>query len=126
MNRLFGAFAVLLGIIITVLSGFFINTNTAQAVNENLSLSMKYAENGDIQSAKSELEKALDKWNDKMQTMLLFISHGRLDEIEQTINTAYSYIKNSDISMYSAECTRAYLLIENFKNVEFPSINNIF
>lgn len=126
MNRLFGAFAVLLAVIITVASGFFINTNTAQAVNENLSLSMKYAENGDIRNARLSLEKALKKWDDNMQTMLLFISHGRLDEIEQTINTAYSYIKNSNITMYSAECTRAYLLIENFKNVEFPSINNIF
>ena len=126
MNRIIGAFTVLAGIIITVVSGFFINTETAENVCRSLSLSMDYAENGDIQNAKTELEKALSEWNDNMDTMLLFISHGRLDEIEQALNTAYSFIKNNDISMYSGECTRAFLMTENFKNVEYPSINNIF
>ena len=126
MNRLFGALAVLAGIIITVATGFFVNTNTARIVNDKLSLSLEYAENGDIKNAKLSLEKAIDEWDSKMQTMLLFISHGRLDEIEQTINTAYSYIKNKDIPMYAAECTRAYLLIDNFKSVEYPTVNNIF
>ena len=126
MNRLFGALTVLAGIILTVTAGFFINTETAENVCRSLSLSMDYAENGDIQNAKTELEKALSEWNDNMDTMLLFISHGRLDEIEQALNTACSYLKNNDISMYSAECTRAFLMTENFKDVEFPNINNIF
>ena len=42
MNRLFGAFAVLAGVIIIILSGFFINTHTAGTVEKFLSLSMKY------------------------------------------------------------------------------------
>ena len=126
MNRIIGAFTVLAGIIITVVSGFFINTETAENVCRSLSLSMDYAENGDIQNAKTELKKALDEWNDNMDTMLLFISHGRLDEIEQSLNTAYAYIKNNDISMYTAECTRAFLMTDNFKSVEFPTVNNIF
>ena len=61
-----------------------------------------------------------------METMLLFISHGKLDEIEKTINTACSYIKSREISLYKAECISAHLLIDNFKNVEYPNINNIF
>ena len=125
MNRLFGALTVLAGIILTVTAGFFINTETAENVCRYLSLSMDYAENGDIQNAKTELEKALGEWNDNMDTMLLFISHGRLDEIEQALNTGYSFIKNSDITMYFGECTRAFLMTENVKNVEYPSINNI-
>ena len=82
MNRLFGAFAVLAGVIVIILSGFFINTHTAGTVEKFLSLSMDYAEKNDIPNAKSELEKALNEWNKKMDTMLLFISHGRLDEID--------------------------------------------
>lgn len=126
MNRLFGAFAVLAGIIVIILSGFFINTDTAGTVEKFLSRSMDYAEKNDIPHAKAELEKALHEWNDNMDTMLLFISHGRLDEIEQSLNAAYAYIKSNDISMYTAECTRAFLMTDNFKSVEFPTVNNIF
>ena len=126
MNRLFGALTVLAGIIVIILSGFFINTDTAGTVEKFLSRSMDYAEKNDIPHAKAELEKALHEWNDNMDTMLLFISHGRLDEIEQSLNTAYAYIKNNDISMYTAECTRAFLMTDNFKSVEFPTVNNIF
>ena len=126
MNRLFGALAVLAGVIIIILSGFFINTNTAGTVEKFLSRSMDYAEKNDIPHAKAELEKALHEWNDNMDTMLLFISHGRLDEIEQSLNAAYAYIKSNDISMYTAECTRAFLMTDNFKSVEFPTVNNIF
>ena len=126
MNRLFGAFAVLAGVIVIVLSGFFINTNTAGTVEKFLSRSMNYAEKNDIPHAKAELEKALTEWDKNMDTMLLFISHGRLDEIEQSLNAAYAYIKSNDISMYTAECTRAFLMTDNFKSVEFPTVNNIF
>ena len=126
MNRLFGSFAVLAGVIIIITSGFFINTNTAQNVGNLLALSMEYAEKGDIQNAEISLEKAKNQWDINMETMLLFISHGRLDEIEKTINTACSYIKSREISLYKAECISAYLLIDNFKNVEYPNINNIF
>ena len=126
MNRLFGALTVLAGIIVIILSGFFINTDTAGTVEKFLSRSMDYAEKNDIPHAKAELEKALHEWNDNMDTMLLFISHGRLDEIEQSLNAAYAYIKSNDISMYTAECTRAFLMTDNFKSVEFPTVNNIF
>ena len=126
MNRLFGAFAVLAGVIIIVVSGFFINTSTARNVGNLLSLSMEYAEKGDIKNAENSLEKAKNQWEKNMETMLLFISHGRLDEIEKTINTACSYMKSREISLYKAECISAYLLIDNFRNVEYPNINNIF
>ncbi len=126
MNRLFGAFAVLAGVIIIITSGFFINTNTARTVGNLLSLSMEYAEKGDFQNAEISIEKAKNQWENNMETMLLFISHGKLDEIEKTINTACSYIKSREISLYKAECISAHLLIDNFKNVEYPNINNIF
>ena len=99
MNRLFGAFAVLAGVIIIITSGFFINTNTARTVGNLLSLSMEYAEKGDFQNAEISIEKAKNQWENNMETMLLFISHGKLDEIEKTINTACSYIKSREISL---------------------------
>ena len=41
MNRLFGAFGVLAGVIVIIISGFFINTNTAQNVGNLLGVCRK-------------------------------------------------------------------------------------
>lgn len=126
MNRLLGALAVLIAVIITVTTGFFINTHTASTVNQLLLESIDYANHGDINNAKLSLEKAKQQWDNRMETMLLFVSHGKLDQIEETINVADSYIKSNEISLYLAECTTARLLIDHFRNVEYPNINNIF
>ncbi len=126
MNRFFGALAVLFASLITVITGFCINTNTAASVNALLSESVSYAQNNHIPQAKLSLQKAKNLWDSQMQTMLLFVSHGKLDQIEETINIADSYIKSNEISLYLAKCNTAILLIDNFKNVEYPNINNIF
>ena len=126
MNRLWGTLTVLLIVIITVTTAFFINTNTAYSVSELLSQSIASAENGNIQNAEISLKKAKSQWDSKMDIMLLFVSHGKLDQIEQTVNIAYSYIKSNDISNYMAQCQNARLLINNFREVEYPDIKNIF
>ena len=126
MNRLWGALTVLLIVIITVTTAFFINTNTAYSVSRLLSQSIDSAEKGDITSAGIFLQKAKSQWDRKMDIMLLFVSHGKLDQIEQTVNIAYSYIKSNDISNYMAQCQNARLLINNFREVEYPDIKNIF
>ncbi len=126
MNRLFGALIVLLIAIITVTTGFFINTDTAYSVSKMLLQSVEYAESNDIAGAKIFLQKGKSQWDNKMNIMLLFVSHGKLDQIEQTINMAYSYIQSNEISLYTAQCKNAILLIDNFRDTEYPEINNIF
>ena len=126
MNRIFGAFIVLIIVIVTVTTAFSINTNTASSVSRLLSESIDSAEKGDIQSAGLFLQKAKYEWDTKMDIMLLFVSHGKLDQIEQTVNIAYVYIKSNDISNYMAQCQNARLLINDFREVEYPDIKNIF
>ena len=126
MNRLWGELTVILIVIITVTTAFFININISYYVSELLSQSIDSAENGDITSAGIFLQKAKSQWDSKMDTMLLFVSHGKLDQIEQTVNIAYVYIKSNDISNYMAQCQNARLLINNFREVEYPDIKNIF
>lgn len=126
MNRLFGALAVLAGVLLIVITGFCINTSTAASVEALLTESLSYARHGNTTQAASSLKKAKNLWDHHMETMLLFVSHGKLDQIQETINIADSYIKSNEISLYLAECTTAKLLIDHFKNVEYPNINNIF
>ncbi len=126
MNRLLAALGVLAAVIVTVTTGFWFNTDTADTVNSLLLESMSHARRGEREEAAVFLERARNEWEDHMQMMLLFVSHGKLDQIEQTINAACSYLDSDEMALCLAECSTARLLIRNFANVEYPTLNNIF
>ncbi|MGN0470984.1 MAG: DUF4363 family protein [Acutalibacteraceae bacterium] len=126
MKRLIGTIVIFLIIAGIAATGFFINTKTADMVMEKVQKSQQYALDGNIDSAKKELAEAIDEWEKKIEIMLLFVSHGKLDEIEEAINIAQSYIQYEEVPLFYAECQRASTLLDHFKSVEYPSINNIF
>ncbi len=126
MYRLYGALAVFGIALCIITTGFIIDTRTADKVIRELDSSYELAKNGDIEGAKRKIEAAKSEWDNNMETMLLFMSHGRLDQIESSINTAYNYIKSNEISMFIAECASARLMTGHFIDVEYPYLNNIF
>lgn len=126
MKRLIGALVILVIVIGIGVTGFIINTKTADTVIEMVETSKKYAFDGNIQDAKKELSKAIDEWEKNMETMLLFVSHGKLDQIEEAINIANAYIEHNELPLFYAECQRASILLDHFEGVEYVSINNIF
>lgn len=126
MKRLIGTIVIFLIIVGISATGFFINTKTADTIMEKVQKSQQYALDGNIDSAKKELAEAIDEWEKKIEIMLLFVSHGKLDEIEEAINIAQSYIQYEEVPLFYAECQRASTLLDHFKNIEYPSINNIF
>ncbi len=125
MQRLIGAFCVIALIATIGTSGFLINTNTAGSVKSKIEKSVKFADNGENKKAKKELDGAINEWNKNIEIMLMFESHGKLDEIEETINIAQSYINKKEYNMFYAECNHAVTLLEHFQNLEYPNITNI-
>lgn len=126
MNRLFGAFVVLAVVFAIIMTGFQINTKTASSVSEKIYNSAEYQKQGNSELAKKEIKSALNEWESNIETMLLFMSHGKLDQIEESINIADTYINLGDENMFLAECRRALILLEHFESVEYPSVDNIF
>lgn len=125
MNRLIGAFIVL-GLIIAIsTAGFLINTKTANSVKTKIENSIEFADKGELSKARSTLDNAIDEWERHIETMLLFESHGKLDEIEETINIAKSYIIKGEYNLFYMECNLAATLLDHFESLEYPNINNI-
>ncbi len=125
MNRLIGAFVVL-GLIIAIsTTGFLINTRTANSVKTKIEQSVRFADSGETDKARSTLNDAIEEWKNHIETMLLFESHGKLDEIEETINIAKSYITKDEYHLFYMECNLASTLLDHFEHLEYPNINNI-
>ena len=125
MGRLSGALTVLILIAAVGITGFLINIRTARSVKEKLEDCLTLADQGNYSASANQLRNAKQEWDDKVEIMLLFESHGKLDEIEEAMNVAQSYIDKNEINLFYAKCRLAETLLEHYENVEYPNMCNI-
>ncbi len=126
MRRLIGAFAVL-GLVAAVgATGFAVNVHTANSVKYKLEQSVESAQKGEMKTALKQIDDAKNEWEKMMEIIMLFESHGKVDEIQETIGTAALYLDRSEKNMFYAECNLAGMRLQHFSDVEYPNIINIF
>ncbi len=125
MHRIYSAVVIFIITVITIVSGFIVNTTTSRSVSDRVDSAESYAADGDVENAKKQIKSAVSEWENRMETMLIFISHGKLDQIEESLNTAYNYIEFGELKAFTTECRKSKILIKHFYDLEYPTINNI-
>ncbi len=126
MHRLISTVIIFILTLLIITAGFAINTRTTNSINEKINTAIELNTYGEIEDAKNIIQTAIDEWDNHIETMLLFESHGKLDQIEESLKIAQMYIKNGETEMFNAECKRASILIDHFNSLEYPTIYNIF
>ena len=126
MSRIWSAVVVFAVIIIVITTGFIFNTKSVDSVSEKVNSALAYSKSGDKENAKKNMESAVEEWNSKMNTMLLFMSHDKLDQIDESLNIADTYITSGDTAMFNAECKRTSILLQHFYDLVYPTVYNIF
>ena len=125
MYRLYGALAVLALVVLISLAGFFVNTAASDRIIDCLDASLELAKNGEREKSEIAIAEARSLLNSRIEIMFLFVSHRKLDEIEQCIDKAEAYIGNNDMTSYYVYCSSAVELIRDYKSTEYPTIYNI-
>lgn len=126
MQKLLSAGIITLILLIITSAGFKINTETSDAVSERLSKTIELVNNGENEKARREMKKCVDIWNSHFQKMQIFISHGRIDEIDESLKTAEYQLNGNNDTEFITEASRSLVLLEHFKDMEYPSVYNIF
>lgn len=126
MNKVWIAAAVLVLVLGISITGMILNINTASDMTEFIKETRNYVEKDDFNTAAQTMETAVEELDNRMKWMLVFVSHGKLDEIEETILVAQSFLKNKEIPQFMAECERALSMLDHYREVEYPYFNNVF
>lgn len=126
MKKVWIAVCVLAAVIIISISGLVLNVTTAQDLTEMINSACAYVEDEDTDSALDVLEGAIAEFDERTGIMLVFVSHGKLDDIEETLQVAKSFLESGEIPEFMAECNRALAMLKHYKDVEYPYFNNIF
>lgn len=126
MSRIISAAAALILTAVLTISGMILNTTTANEVSERISSAMESAKKEDIDSAEKTMKQLEAYWENRNGIMLVFTAHDKLDNIDESIKTAGAYLECGDNKMFIAECRRTLTLLDHFRDIEYPSLNNIF
>lgn len=126
MSRIISAVCALLLTAVLTVSGLILNTNTADDVSELVYSAMESAKENDSRSAENDMKKLRELWESRNGLMLVFTAHDKLDNIDESIHTASAYLDCGDNKMFIAECRRTLTLLDHFRDIEYPSLNNIF
>ncbi len=125
MYRLYGALSVLGAVLLISLFGFYLNKTTSDSIIDHLDASFESAEEGKTDRAIDEINEAQKLLHSRLETMFLFVSHRKLDEIEQCINKSKYYLINNDLTSFYVYCSSSLELIRDYRDMEYPTFYNI-
>lgn len=125
MKRLFVAIILLFIVAGLCTFEFTLNTKESQHASEYLKTAQQQMTDGNKKDAIKTMKKLRELWESNVESMLIFISHDKPDEICENIAVAESYLKSGELPEFYAECKRIENELEHFRDLEIPTINNI-
>lgn len=84
------------------------------------------AKRGDNDLAYQLSKKAKDDWHTSHRILCIYMPHGKLEAIDQTLGALPSLIHYSAMDNFTADCERSILQIQYLNESEIPLLENIF
>lgn len=84
-----------------------------------------YFVNGDIEAALAVAEQFCTEYRDTTRFFSMFLPHSMLTEVEKSVVSLPSILKNGEHKDFVAEVHRCRLLLEKMHDLEIPTLQNI-
>lgn len=125
MNRIWTAISILLVLMIGCITELtYINKITNDMKDRLLEIN-QYVENNSMETALKSSNELHEEWDKNHSIMALFITHDRLENIDQSVEIINANIKSDESSDFFTESARLYAQLNHLKDTELPTINNI-
>lgn len=125
MKKMYAAIAFLL--LIPAVSVFYLYylSSSCDSLADTFENVLYVAENNS-EKLSSQFENAEKKWKKYEKTFAVSVNHAELDTVKQSMARAESYMKSDDISEFMCELKVVTDQIEHIKQLEYPTLQNIF
>lgn len=104
---------------------YFLNTGESSSASEALIRAQSLLRDGKTDEATETMQKLRENWDSNVESILIFVSHGKPDAICESLAVAESYLKSREFPEFYAECQRAENELKHFSELEIPTFNNI-
>ena len=116
------AFALVISL--CIVENILVN-KTISELQENVSLAQDYVKSKDIENANITTQKINDIWENKNKTREMLIAHDQLEPIQISIAVLKANLDTEEYNDFLAESNKISAHLDNLKNTESPTINNI-
>ncbi len=116
------AFALVISL--CIVENILVN-RTISELQENVSLAQDYVKSKDIENANITTQKINDIWENKNKTIEMLIAHDQLEPIQISIAVLKANLDTEEYNDFLAESNKISAHLDNLKNTESPTINNI-
>lgn len=116
------AFALIISL--CIVENILVN-RTISELQENVSLAQDYVKSKDIENANITTQKINDIWENKNKTIEMLIAHDQLEPIQISIAVLKANLDTEEYNDFLAESNKIAAHLDNLKNTESPTINNI-
>lgn len=103
---------------------FFLN-NLVSSFTQDINSTIKEVKNENFETAKSLANSINSNWQEKQSFISTFINHERLEEIGQSIISMKTNLDQGQLEDFFVESEITKTQLNNLKDTEFPSIENI-
>lgn len=129
MKKVVGALILaIISVVVCFICLFYIE-NVSEKALHSVSEVQTAIENKNYEYAKMSAEELENLWNTKSKILSIFVHHEMLENIDESIksiNVIMSDFEENDKTDLKISCQKTQSLLENFKDSEKPTIDNIF
>lgn len=126
MKRIWAALVIF--VILTAVSA--IGTGTTKKIcneaSETISAAKTAQESGNTEKAMKLSETAAHDWHEQHNTLCIYMPHGKLEAIEQTISGLPMLCKYGAKDQFMSDCDKSLEQLSYLMESETPNVQNIF
>lgn len=104
---------------------FIIVKNKATDLINYVEISEEYFSKKEYNISYDVINKAIEKWEDSEKILNIFLSHEKVDKVEESLSELSKYAQNKDKALFYATSEKAKRQLLCLKQSELPNLENI-
>ena len=126
MKRMWASLIILMILVAGCAVGTKATKNIAEGMTETVSNAKEAEEKGESSTAYELSRKAGEDWKDHHVLLCTYMTHSRLEAIDQTLAALPAFCRYGSADEFTAECDKSIAQFSYLTESEIPSIANIF
>lgn len=125
MKRAWAAVAMIAAAVILCILGLFTTNRNIASLTELIDKAESAISQGDSQQAAQYSAEIVELWNSHYRVLCTYISHEKLELIDQSIATLQTNLRFKEYNQFCTELDRASAQLAHLRDTEMPTLENI-
>ncbi|MBO5726634.1 MAG: DUF4363 family protein [Clostridia bacterium] len=126
MKRLIAAAILIIGLTALCISGIFVVSNAYENFYRDIKECQTEIKNENYDAARTLSEASAKRWRQKRGILSIFINHGTVEQIDESITQLTSFANKENTAHFMAECEILKLNLLEMKEYCSVSLHTLF